>query len=211
MLAGEGGRRPRAPIPTWYFALVVVRLGHRFLVVREAKHGQHWYMPAGRVEPGETMAETAVRETMEEAGIPSSSRVSCAWSILPLPRTPVAASSSLPAPPTTRRQSGRRTPNRSAPPGSRSRNWTASRCGAVRCAASFVRWRQAGRSTRSLLTREDAPFWLGETSWPRRRTSVGAGGAAHAAATSGADDPAADLPRHHHGTGAAWRCHLGRC
>lgn len=59
----------RDPIPTWCFALVVVRLGHRFLIVHERKHGQRWYLPAGRVEPGETFVEAAVRETREEAGI----------------------------------------------------------------------------------------------------------------------------------------------
>jgi phosphatase NudJ len=60
----------REPIPTWYFALVVVRDGERFLAVREAKHGQLWYLPAGRAEAGETLAEAAIRETMEETGVP---------------------------------------------------------------------------------------------------------------------------------------------
>ena len=60
----------RKSSPTWYFALAVVRLGHRFLLVHERKHGQGWYLPAGRVEAGETIMEAAVRETMEEAGIP---------------------------------------------------------------------------------------------------------------------------------------------
>jgi phosphatase NudJ len=60
----------RDPIPTWVFALVVVRRGDRFLLVQEAKHGNLWYLPAGRVEPGETLAAGAVRETLEEAGIP---------------------------------------------------------------------------------------------------------------------------------------------
>lgn len=59
----------RKPIPTWFFVLVVVRDGDRFLAVREAKHGQAWYLPAGRVEPGETLAEAAHRETMEETGV----------------------------------------------------------------------------------------------------------------------------------------------
>lgn len=59
---------PRDPIPTWCFALAVVRLGRRFLVVREKS--DEWYLPAGRVEPGETYAEAARRETMEEAGVP---------------------------------------------------------------------------------------------------------------------------------------------
>ncbi len=60
----------REAIPSWYFALVVVRLGHRYLLVHERKHGQGWYLPAGRVEPGETILQAAERETMEEAGIP---------------------------------------------------------------------------------------------------------------------------------------------
>lgn len=60
----------REPIPTWYFVLVVVRLGHRFLLVHERKHGQLWYLPAGRVEPGETFVQAAERETLEETDIP---------------------------------------------------------------------------------------------------------------------------------------------
>ena len=59
----------RAPIPTWFFVLVVVRHGDRFLLVHEAKHGKQWYLPAGRVEPGEPFAEAAIRETLEEAGV----------------------------------------------------------------------------------------------------------------------------------------------
>lgn len=59
----------REPIPTWCFSLVVVRQGRRFLLVHERKHGQLWYLPAGRVEPGETFADAAIRETREEAGI----------------------------------------------------------------------------------------------------------------------------------------------
>jgi phosphatase NudJ len=60
----------RDPIPTFAFALVVVRLGRRFLLVHEKKHGQLWYLPAGRVEPGESIADAAVRETLEESGVP---------------------------------------------------------------------------------------------------------------------------------------------
>lgn len=60
----------REAIPTWFFAMAVVRLGRRFLVVRERKHGQLWYLPAGRVEPGETIVEAAERETLEESGVP---------------------------------------------------------------------------------------------------------------------------------------------
>jgi phosphatase NudJ len=60
----------REPIATWFFALVLVRRGDEFLLVHECKHGQLWYLPAGRVEPGETLAEAAVRETLEETGVP---------------------------------------------------------------------------------------------------------------------------------------------
>jgi 8-oxo-dGTP pyrophosphatase MutT (NUDIX family) len=60
----------RDPIPTHFFVLVVVRLGRRFLIVQERKHGQLWYLPAGRVEPGETLFAAACRETLEETGIP---------------------------------------------------------------------------------------------------------------------------------------------
>jgi phosphatase NudJ len=50
--------------------LVLVRRGDRFLLVHEASHGQRWYFPAGRVEPGERIVDAAVRETREEAGVP---------------------------------------------------------------------------------------------------------------------------------------------
>jgi phosphatase NudJ len=60
----------RLPIPTYTFALVVVRLGHRYLLIQERKHGQLWYLPAGRVEPGESVIRAAHRETLEETGIP---------------------------------------------------------------------------------------------------------------------------------------------
>ena len=60
----------RDPVPTWFFVLAVVRRGDRFLLIHERKHGQLWYLPAGRVEPGEGFIAAAKRETLEEAGIP---------------------------------------------------------------------------------------------------------------------------------------------
>lgn len=60
----------REPIPTWYFALVVVHRAGRFLLVQERRPPHDWYLPAGRVEPGETLLQAAHRETREEAGIP---------------------------------------------------------------------------------------------------------------------------------------------
>jgi len=60
---------PRPPIPTRLFVLVLLRHDGRYLLVRERKHGQTWYLPAGAVEPGEDLASAAVRETLEEAGV----------------------------------------------------------------------------------------------------------------------------------------------
>lgn len=49
--------------------LAVVELAGRFLIIREARHGQRWYLPAGGVEVGESYLEAARRETLEEAGV----------------------------------------------------------------------------------------------------------------------------------------------
>ncbi len=61
---------PREPIPTWFYAFVAVRKDNRFLFIHERSHGQNWYFPGGRAEPGEALTEAARRETVEEAGIP---------------------------------------------------------------------------------------------------------------------------------------------
>jgi phosphatase NudJ len=60
-------RVPRPGIPTWFYALVLVRKGERFLLVEE-RDGE-WYLPAGRVEAGESLTDGAIRETLEEAGV----------------------------------------------------------------------------------------------------------------------------------------------
>jgi ADP-ribose pyrophosphatase YjhB (NUDIX family) len=60
----------RVPLPTWYFALVVVRRGHRFLLTQERKYGSTWSIPGGRVEAGEALTDAAVREVFEETGVP---------------------------------------------------------------------------------------------------------------------------------------------
>jgi phosphatase NudJ len=55
--------------PSWSFARVVVRHEGRFLLVHERKFGETWYVPGGRVEPGESLVEGALRETKEESGL----------------------------------------------------------------------------------------------------------------------------------------------
>jgi 8-oxo-dGTP pyrophosphatase MutT (NUDIX family) len=60
----------RHPTPTWFFALAIVRQGHRFLLTQERKYGSTWSIPGGRVEPGETMTDACVREVVEETGVP---------------------------------------------------------------------------------------------------------------------------------------------
>ncbi|MEI8382948.1 MAG: NUDIX domain-containing protein, partial [Planctomycetota bacterium] len=59
------GPLSREPIPTWFFVLVAVRHNNKYLLIHEAKHGQLWYFPAGRVEPGEDFIAAAKRETLE--------------------------------------------------------------------------------------------------------------------------------------------------
>jgi len=59
----------KRPFPSWYYVLVVVQHGARTLLVQERKHGQTWYLPAGRVEMGESLRGAAIRETWEEARI----------------------------------------------------------------------------------------------------------------------------------------------
>jgi 8-oxo-dGTP pyrophosphatase MutT (NUDIX family) len=59
----------RKRIASSFFVFVVVEHEGHVLVVREAKGGQRWYAPAGGLEPGETIREAAIRETLEEAGV----------------------------------------------------------------------------------------------------------------------------------------------
>ena len=61
----------RSPLPTWYFALVVVRRGHRFLLVQERKYGETWSIPGGRVEVSwDMMTEKLARIEWRESGGP---------------------------------------------------------------------------------------------------------------------------------------------
>lgn len=59
----------RRRVPSHHVVFVVVEHAGHVLLIREAKHGQLWYAPAGGLEPGETIAEAVVRETLEESGV----------------------------------------------------------------------------------------------------------------------------------------------
>jgi len=56
--------------PTHGFALVICRHPDkkRYLLVEEGCNNG-WWLPAGRVDPGETFQKAAIRETLEEGGI----------------------------------------------------------------------------------------------------------------------------------------------
>lgn len=43
--------------------------GGKLLLVRRALPPQYWSLPGGRIEPGESAAEAALRELLEETGI----------------------------------------------------------------------------------------------------------------------------------------------
>ncbi|MCU0686637.1 MAG: NUDIX domain-containing protein [Polyangiaceae bacterium] len=60
---------PRVAVPSYVYVLAVVEHEGRFLLIHEAKHGQGWYLPAGGVEPGETLVDALQRETLEEGGV----------------------------------------------------------------------------------------------------------------------------------------------
>jgi 8-oxo-dGTP pyrophosphatase MutT (NUDIX family) len=61
----------RTPLQAFLFVLVVVHHEGRFLLIQEAEGPNRgkWYLPAGGIQPGESLIEAAIRETREEAGI----------------------------------------------------------------------------------------------------------------------------------------------
>ena len=64
--------RPEDFHPKFEVACCHVDCGGKFLMLHRADHksaGDTWGVPAGKVEPGESILETAQRETKEETGI----------------------------------------------------------------------------------------------------------------------------------------------
>jgi ADP-ribose pyrophosphatase YjhB (NUDIX family) len=61
----------RILVPTSAFVHILVEDRGRYVLVQEAKPetGYPWCFPAGGVEPGESIVEAVVRETMEETGL----------------------------------------------------------------------------------------------------------------------------------------------
>jgi len=41
----------------------------RYLVITAKKNPHHWVLPKGHIDPGETLAEAALREVLEETGV----------------------------------------------------------------------------------------------------------------------------------------------
>ncbi|MBE2249589.1 MAG: NUDIX domain-containing protein [Myxococcus sp.] len=59
----------RAPLPTYTFALVVLKAGRKVALVRDAKDGKAWSLPGGRVEAGEEVLAAARRYAANETGV----------------------------------------------------------------------------------------------------------------------------------------------
>jgi 8-oxo-dGTP diphosphatase len=58
------------PWSTTVTAFTVTRNGSMWLMVRHARLGvTRWELPGGHMEPGETLEQTAARETSEETGV----------------------------------------------------------------------------------------------------------------------------------------------
>lgn len=56
--------------PTHNFSIVICRRrsDNKYLAVKETRN-RGWWVPGGWVDPGETLVDAAVRETLEEAGV----------------------------------------------------------------------------------------------------------------------------------------------
>ncbi len=59
----------RAPIATYTFALVVVKLGRKVVLIRDEKDGRSWSLPGGRIGVGEELLSAARRYAANETGL----------------------------------------------------------------------------------------------------------------------------------------------
>lgn len=60
----------RTPIPTYTFALVVVKSGRKVALVRDKKDGVAWSLPSGRVNQAEEVLAAARRYAAADTGVP---------------------------------------------------------------------------------------------------------------------------------------------
>jgi 8-oxo-dGTP pyrophosphatase MutT (NUDIX family) len=62
--------RPNAPIvPELAAGVVLVHTDERDLLLLHQRNEDRWCLPKGHVDPGESLQETAIRETREETGL----------------------------------------------------------------------------------------------------------------------------------------------
>ena len=61
----------RGQVPICAVVMVLVEDGGRYVLIQEAmpKRGYPWFIPAGVVEPGESLVQATKRETLEESGL----------------------------------------------------------------------------------------------------------------------------------------------
>jgi len=61
----------RGQVPICAVVMVLVEAGGRYVLIQEAMpaRGYPWFIPAGVVEPGESLVQGTKRETLEESGL----------------------------------------------------------------------------------------------------------------------------------------------